>query len=382
MKNGINKKLDHDLINRVAKSVFVPIFEEFGLSLYRYLIKNNFKEVNFVARDGWFLKKCYDECVKNLPDAPVSNYLRISRSSVRAAACSNEASVQVQRLKMNEIKAGSIGHKEECAYFGLGEEFVVENSSNFENAVLRHGLEQREFIGAYVSKFKGPWVDIGWRGSIASMLSQSDPSWRRHWIYMGWLGRGPGVGLLSDSFIARKSMGAMSLLLESVCREPVGTCLAYQRGSDGAVEARLIEMNPGEVENWKVAAPLQDAILIGLKAADGKGLGFLKGWKLVRCAYFPSNDACRLAMEFTVSEGHNKAWAEPVCPRVRVSPVKSLGAWAAGFACPWKSAWAKTTSGNVGCVAYLAAQWLLDMSPKKFVDFVSRALREKGNGLK
>ena len=210
IKAQIKRRLGYDYANhsfqeieRICRKYGAP-FIEYSLIFYffardlrdRVLNKNN-RHVSFLSREGYYLKKCYDEILKITPPNQLdSNYIMCSRRSCQSADIESLKALSNHLISLHDYLM-AYGYDEDqisgiCERFHISESelFSHENilelnpaylrlmkNKEFEGMLKEKGLSSKEAFREYLSGFDADEtmniVDIGGRGSMQEAIGES-----------------------------------------------------------------------------------------------------------------------------------------------------------------------------------------------------------------
>jgi len=178
-----------------------PIISGFMLWLGRKAKKDKISKLYFLSREGWILKRVYDELHKNEKDAVPSFYLYASRRSTRVAGLRNKGDILA--LAGHPYKAGvslevllksrfginpeliELNSIKEAGYFGIGDFLETDPKGRakfshlcglISNIILENAREESAGYSAYLDKtgFKSDLnaaiVDVGWKANMQGAL--------------------------------------------------------------------------------------------------------------------------------------------------------------------------------------------------------------------
>lgn len=113
-------------------SMIAPMFFGFARWVMKNAMADGHKKVFFLARDGEIIKHCYDLMAKDIPNAPESEYLHVSRRALSVPSIQSEEDIR-EIAKIN-FSSKPIGHMLK-GRFGI-------NASKVNKAILtEHGFE-------------------------------------------------------------------------------------------------------------------------------------------------------------------------------------------------------------------------------------------------
>lgn len=178
---------------------FGPVLYGFTKWLYEDMEKEKIDEVFFMARDGYIMKKIYDQlgCDKNIPD----RYFEVSRRSLRVPRYAKFNSLEeimgetpllsVTNMEqiLDSFGLNPLKYKEIINKYGFNLDSVLKrdnlvNEKKFvalfneiKDDIFENAIAENDLLLEYLKQFdfskKIAIVDIGWGGSIQSNLIQT-----------------------------------------------------------------------------------------------------------------------------------------------------------------------------------------------------------------
>lgn len=406
---------------RFGRHVLGPIFSAFAHLLIKDAKESRIGHLAFIARDGELLMSVTERLAlsRGANNIPQLSYIYLSRMAV---SLPGQCNFRTHALtEYFAVQAGAPTAQSFLAYFGLCEERYVRHldrhgltlesptpspttlaplmqDSEFLLAVSIDRSEQTALLEAYLRQLgmlkNTGWalVDIGWRGSILTSLTNA---FSKHggfstafcfllgyWNEFAVSSSGnpsPIRGLLTDQQRSRNilegSAHYLALLLEAISRADHGTVSGYRRIADGSVVPILSAAVPQravEQMNHLWRAPMRKGIL---DFADHDAASFLDGFhdsnrlrravqkRMLRLAFFPTAEEIDAVKNLTHTEGHAILWSAALLEAERPSPYTSPRRWLSGLQSPWRGAYIATTGGFPASLMYFFSEVVMSVSP-------------------
>jgi FMN phosphatase YigB (HAD superfamily) len=291
---------------RLGRETLGPVLATFGHLLLLEAERRSIGKLAFLARDAHGLMQVTQILLRHLkmPRPPELAYAYLSRRAVALAAANTlDPAVIAETLVVPPAGEGIIArvlaaHDLPLAPFAphfqrlriepqtTGLEDLQRLTADAEcQALLRHyAAEKKRLLQGYLEQ-EGFWhkdlalVDIGWRGSISSALTECFGEPQAAWpsLLLGFWHDGvfdppsrqtQKIGLLADFRRGKNLLEAaawqLSLLLEAVCRAAHGTVLGYETSAEGSIQPVLAQNSPSrnaEISGETLAAEIMRGIL-------------------------------------------------------------------------------------------------------------------------
>ncbi len=386
-----------------------PAFSIFCHKLHGALAQHRLADAIFVARDGYFLRICAQAWWDTRGEKyEVPRYARISRVSARLASLHAREDIRREAASITAVRAGIIASHELCTFLGLsdhhdeffGETAVPVNqaiqilSGEKSDIVLDYSTKARKSLANYLRDIgSGVFVDVGWKGTTASLLDKAFPKEPpRKWLLLArWSETGVStlhggdLGLVIDQskdggFVA-KSAKDLYALVEAICSENAPPTIAYsptgipcpsnwERTPSSSDLTAITALRKGIFE----AVPLCARVTSNMTNKLPYSFVNLSRQRLFRFAHFPDDLTLQWAQKIIVTETHSKSWSTPLCGNETINPMTHPLNWLAGFACPWKAAWAYRTGGRFGSVFWLICNFILHTGENRLEQSIKRWL--------
>lgn len=288
-------KLKRIFQNNLEEAVFPEFIYEifcFCKCIADYIVKNEISNVWFLAREGQFLKKCFEiYCSELMPSRRYNlHYVYTSRRatflpSLKRLDSENFETLFRQYVKISPIEFfKSLGMQSHISFFRLRYPDISFDCaiSDFPNSKFfqtlrkddqfkyRYEKERGDALEnayTYFSQFinvsgeKIAIVDVGWKGTIQDNiegffknLSEDKKEFCRpelHGIYLGLVNGGcklTKTGMLFDARNGKESVfGENKSLFETILAADHGSTVCYDKTVDGKTVARLDELKEKDI---------------------------------------------------------------------------------------------------------------------------------------
>lgn len=307
---NLNSAYDGDP-RKLGYCVFGPMLLGFTLDLCQRIALANADSVQFLSRDGYLLKRCYDVVRQQVPGLPPSNYLLASRRALGVATLRTDEDVlaaletpfkpcSIEHLLKNrfglEDPAALINDEilADAGFDSLDEEVhPVHQLLKLQKlvtalcpAILANAAVERAAATAYyggeLNKFQRPLlVDIGYTGSAQEALAKLlDRFLAGHYVIThlrarelsrrmpieGYLGR------FVDHTDPRSTFFQRVTVLESLCGAAEASLKRFALGEDGQVRALFQPQAPASSMRDITVTLIQDgAVSFSADVADALG---------------------------------------------------------------------------------------------------------------
>jgi FMN phosphatase YigB (HAD superfamily) len=415
---------DRDFAFDIGLNRLGPVLVAFTRLLLDLSRREGVEQLHFVARDGELLLRVARELTRDEPDRyPRLNYLHLSR---RAMACSSEHLRSLHKdaegaqsiiSSLKEIRSLGTAVQDFQNYYNIPQEMISRNShrlglargdvsdlrtlltdSSTATELSEAVKPMRDRLRDYllqegVLSDSSALVDIGWRGTLQTILQRECRQWGRPvpgGFYFGlWNEAGREFpehawGLISDQRRGRgpleSSAWHAAFLLEAVCRANHGMVVGFTAEEDGRIVPVHIEKGAtrdAERNSVELQARIQEGVLayarwfrssVPNSVDDPPALRFAVQRSLYKLAFFPTKEEIEAGTQLAYSEPTSDDFAIPLIIG------KSSSGFLASMRSPWKGGFFRLRLGLFGSITYSAVEMLISYLPAGTKPFLRNLL--------
>lgn len=258
-----------------------PVMFQFCNWLQDIKVKKNIDKLFFLAREGLFIRECYETFMGKSGE---NIYLYISRKPVRVAAVKPDMSVK-QLLEMTEPRVDETierffdkwnleinAYEDVLKRYGVEKESLINNknvTSVIENVmpILWNNSETgKNMLKDYLNKLdyfdnNSALVDIGWKGSMQHSLNNIFPQSKKIGIYFGK--RESSYQDESYGFITDRDneLEAGTILYETMFMPYHGTTVGYNYDKESDEIIPVLKKSEFDTEDYKKIREIQKGAL-------------------------------------------------------------------------------------------------------------------------